>query len=85
MIIDSENENSTLVTEFLVEYTTSSRTVLFVDKPIGNVSIDVIFENNQVYQCFYSTHPYPVKNMSLVLGTSTYDIFTGRKGVYLKH
>ena len=48
VVIDSDGENLTLVTEFLVDYTASSISALSIDEPIGSVDINVLFEINQV-------------------------------------
>lgn len=52
VIIEGRGENSILTTEFVVEYTASSGSVLnSTTGAIGNVSIDVLFEVNTV--CTY--------------------------------
>lgn len=51
VIIEGEGENSTLTTEFVVEYTASSGSTLnSTTGPIGNVTIDVLFEANTVWK-----------------------------------
>ena len=52
VIIDTDNENLTLITDFLVDYTPSTVSVLSIDQPIGNVNINVLFQTNQVSQYF---------------------------------
>ena len=55
VIIDSEDENSTLATEFLLEYTTTSTSVLSMDEPIGNIYLNVLLENGQVIDAKLAT------------------------------
>ena len=49
VIIEGRGENSTLTTEFVVEYTATSGSALnSTADAIGNVNIDVLFEVNTV-------------------------------------
>ncbi len=50
VIIDSDNDNLTLATDFLLDYAPSSVDALTMDGPLGNIDINVLFEINQVSQ-----------------------------------
>ena len=48
VIIDSDSENMTLTTDYLLDYAPSSVEALSVNGPLGNISINVLFEINTV-------------------------------------